>query len=711
MKAKVEETIAVSKTLKERSMGIDQFRLAAAVMVVAIHTFPFSSLNEQLDQVITLTIFRVAVPFFFLVTGYYILGPYAERSTYPKGWKIKQSLVEIGNLYLISCVIYLPLAFYTGVVSFSMSVSELLRVLVFEGPLYHLWYFPAVILGLLIGKWLIQRLSFSNAFLVTLMLYLIGLGGDSYYFFLDQLPVAKQIYTVLFQLFGLTRNGLFFSPFFLLIGAQLYLKRQRLVQMAGLKCLISLFVLGIEGFILHRQTNLRHDSMYLMLPLTCFYLFAFLLSWQPKFVFPRVKMYSLWLYILHPLSIVALYYGSKVLPVLQNSFLQFVLILFLTVLLIFVVSCLISKRGRPKKNRLYRAGKLLDMDALRSNYKTLQGMLPSKTKLMAVVKADAYGHGGVRVSHCLEQAGVDFFAVAVLEEAIQLRKSGIQGDILILGYTSPEESGRLRDFDLIQSIFSFDYAAALNRKKVNIRCHVKIDTGMNRLGIVGNVQELLSIYSMNYLSCEGIYSHLGSSDDLSAEARQRTRTQIDRFDQVLLELRGQGIDPGFTHLQSSYGIVNYPELTYDYARVGIFLYGVLSQRDLCLKQRIQIKPVLSIKAVLVSVKTVVPGEYIGYGTSIKVTKEMRIGTVAIGYADGIPRALSNTGYSLRYKDYELPQIGTICMDMLLIDVTEVGELEQGEELFVLESSEEIAEKDKTITNELLSRLGTRLESY
>lgn len=692
-----------------RSVGIDQFRLLAAVMVVAIHTFPFAGISETLNQVVTLTLFRVAVPFFFMVTGYYVLGPYSERRNYPKSWRIDQAILETAKMYLFVCLLYLPLSFYTGILSFSMTVSELLKTFIFDGPLYHLWYFPAVILGLILSRCLLKNLTMSFALAAASLLYLIGLAGDSYYALTIQLPVLKPFYLMLFHLFDYTRNGLFLAPLFLILGAQLYRKRSSRFSYPAVKLVVSLLFLAVEGFLLHSFTKVRHDSMYLALPIASYYLFIWVKSWQPKLVFPRAKEYSLGLYILHPLSLILLYYGAKPLPFLQNSLVQFFLTLIITIGLTAVALKCLSKFKHSKTVAIQRAKKQLDFSALHLNYQTIKQQLSERTELMAVVKAEAYGHGAVEVSRFLEKVGVDFFAVATLTEAIQLRKNGVQGELLILGYTSPEEAGKLTQYDLIQSVFSLEYATRLNRKKTVIRCHIKIDTGMHRLGFPPSIQELQTVYSMKYLQLEGIYSHLGSADSLEPVAKERTKQQISVFDHLLTELANLGIDYGITHLQSSYGIVHYPELSYDYARVGIFLYGVLSKSDRQLQEKLQLKPVLSIKAVLVSTRRVAAGQYIGYGTAVKATREMRVGTVAIGYADGIPRSISNTGYVLRYKDFELPQIGNVCMDMLLIDLTEVNALSLGEEVEVMENCESMAEKGETITNELLSRLGTRLE--
>ncbi|MCB5953358.1 alanine racemase [Enterococcus sp. BWT-B8] len=696
--------------MSSRSSGIDQFRLIAAVMVVVIHTFPFGSFAPYLDDVITLTLFRIAVPFFFMITGYYVLGPYAETPDYAKAWKIKKTLRQLLKLYLFACLLYLPLSFYNGTLRLSISVSDMAKLLLFDSPFYHLWYFPAVIVGMLICRLLLKHLPYSKVLILVFSLYLIGLGGDSYYFLIQNTALLKKFYDFLFQLFDYTRNGLFFSPLFLVLGAGIYLKKGEKRTFSSLKMIIGLLLLFIEGLLLHRGTELKHDSMYLFLPLTMYFLFQYLLWWKPRHSFVHALDYSLWLYILHPISIIILYFAGKIIPMFQNSLIQFLLILLLTMGLCTFTLSILTRLRQQKPGKIHRAGKVINLTALGRNLRSVEQRLDKGTKIMAVLKADAYGHGAVSCGLYLEKQEVNFFAVAALGEGIELRKNGIQGDILILGYTDPVLLRQVAYYDLIQSVFDLEYAHQLNQTEIKVRCHLEVNTGMNRLGFTPNLEDLLSVYRMENLQWEGIFSHLGSSDTLDEKAEKRTAAQIQRYDQLLEELKQCGIDYGVTHLQSSYGVINYPELSYDYVRVGILLYGVLSQQDQEMRNKIKLEPVLSVHAVLISAKWVSAGEYLGYGTETAAVKEMRVGVVSIGYADGISRELSNSGFSLSYLDYEIPQVGRICMDMLLADITDVPEIKLGTQITVLENSEAAAGQAQTITNEVLSRMGCRLES-
>jgi len=305
--------------------------------------------------------------------------------------------------------------------------------------------------------------------------------------------------------------------------------------------------------------------------------------------------------------------------------------------------------------------------------------------------------------------GINFFAVATLQEAIELRQAGIQGEILILGYTAPAQAKLLQKYHLIQAIISLEHACKLNQQQKKIRCHLKIDTGMHRLGLDPDVISIKEIYQMKQLVCEGLFSHLGSADTLDEQSVQRTKRQIQTFDTLLKNLEELGIDYGVTHLQASYGILNYPELQYDYVRPGIILYGALSSQNNQTKLKIDLHPVIKIEAKLISIKEVAAGEFVGYGLDACLKQTTKVGIVSIGYADGVPRALSNTNFKLSYKKVEIPQIGRVCMDLLLVDLSTISDIQVGAMFTVMTYSESVAEKSGTITNEVLTRLSTRLE--
>ncbi|WP_163655059.1 alanine racemase [Listeria sp. PSOL-1] len=356
----------------------------------------------------------------------------------------------------------------------------------------------------------------------------------------------------------------------------------------------------------------------------------------------------------------------------------------------------------------HRASKSLSKKALLHNLSEIRSAISSTTKVMAVIKANAYGTDSVLFAKVLEKEDVDFFAVATIEEGIALRKKNIQAQILILGYTSPKRIKELQRYALIQSIISEEHALALNQQKVKVQCHLKVDTGMHRLGVEANAKKIKPLYDLPFLSIRGIFSHLGSSDRLTIAAVERTEQQITTYNQVIEELQQQKVKVGVTHLQSSYGILNYPNLNYDYVRPGVILYGFLSDETAESRIKLDIQPVVEIKAQLILKREVKPNEYIGYGLKTRFSSKRLIGVVSIGYCDGIPRELSFTNFYLSFSEQMIPQIGIICMDMLLVDLTGLEAIPIEAELTILSNMTKVAEDTNTVTNELLSRLGNRL---
>lgn len=359
-----------------------------------------------------------------------------------------------------------------------------------------------------------------------------------------------------------------------------------------------------------------------------------------------------------------------------------------------------------------RAWKECSKEALLFNAKTIQAELSSKTALMAVVKANAYGHGAAYCSTLLEKNGVKIFAVATLDEGIELRKAGIRSDILIFGYTAPEDADKVQHFNLIQTIISEQHGIAIEETGIRIRCHLKIDTGMHRIGIPKNRMDILiHFYKSEVLAVEGIYSHLGSADCLDTVSRERTKAQIACYDEVLERLKRAGIDPLKTHLQSSYGLQNYKDLQYDYVRIGISLYGCQSD---AVNIELPLQPVLSLKSRVGLIEYVAEDEFIGYGTDVMAPHKMKIAMIPVGYADGIPRDLSSAELKVSIDGVAVPVIGRICMDMMMLDVTNLPDTKVGTEVALIDrtdasfSAEILAEKAGTITNEVLSRLGKRL---
>lgn len=368
---------------------------------------------------------------------------------------------------------------------------------------------------------------------------------------------------------------------------------------------------------------------------------------------------------------------------------------------------------------MYQKGRAwieLNIDNLSYNVEQFQHLLSPNCKIMPAIKANAYGHGAGLIGKSLQDMGIQDFCVATVDEAIELRKAGITGQILILGYTSPYRFSDLSHYCLTQTVVDCLYAKQLNDYGQPLYVHIGIDTGMHRLGERSDSRaDIENLWKFNHLKITGVFSHLCVSDDISDTGKQFTLKQIEEFDSVIDSLHKHGIHDFKTHIQGSYGVLNYPSLNYDYARLGIALYGVLSSPYDKTVSNVNLKPVLSLKARVQCVKPLHIGESIGYGLTYTAEKEMKIAAVAIGYADGIPRELSNKGYALVNGD-KVPIIGRICMDQLLIDVSNLSHVSSGDEVVFIGKSgdneilaSEFANHANTISNEILSRLGNRLD--
>ena len=358
----------------------------------------------------------------------------------------------------------------------------------------------------------------------------------------------------------------------------------------------------------------------------------------------------------------------------------------------------------------------INLDNLENNITQIKNIIPTQTKIMAVVKANAYGHGMTEISKKLNQVGVTDFAVATLEEGIILREAGIKGNILILGYTNFNNIDYLLKYNLIQTIVDYEYAKRISQMdlKGKLKVHIKINTGMNRIGeSYKNIDKLIEIYQMKNLEILGTYSHLCVSDSLKEDDKLFTNKQITNFFETIKTLQNLGYDTGKIHIQASYGILNYPELNCDYVRPGIIMYGVYSYEYENTKTKVNLKPVLSLKARITSIKEITQGESVSYGRIFKADKTMKIATVGIGYADGYPRNLSGKNAKVLVNGNYVNIIGRICMDQLVIDVSNLTKIEDGDIVTLIGEEKQIkaevvAQNSGTITNELLSRLGKRL---
>ena len=365
-----------------------------------------------------------------------------------------------------------------------------------------------------------------------------------------------------------------------------------------------------------------------------------------------------------------------------------------------------------------RAWVEINLENLKHNVNAINSALPEGCQLMAVVKANGYGHGSENIAMHLEALGVKAFAVATIDEGIALRQAGIHSEILILGYTDPHRAGELSDFDLTQTIVGYEHALGLERERYHIKVHIKIDTGMHRLGFdYFDIDKVAACFSLHFLHIGGVFSHLCVSDSLDTQDVEFTHIQISRFYNLLEELSAKGIDIPKTHLQSSYGLLNYPELKCNFVRTGVALYGVYSSQNLSTKLQLDLRPVLSLKSRVIQIRTVSAGESVGYGRSYITQEKTRLAIVPIGYADGIPRSLSGKGICVLINGYPVPIVGRICMDQLAVDISSVPDVAVHDEVTLIGQdggreieAVEFAERTGSITNEILSRIGRRLGS-
>lgn len=1002
--------------------GLDMFRICAALLVIAIHTSPLTSMSEGADFFLTRILARIAVPFFLMVTGQFVAAGFLNPSVRTTA-RLHKFLQKTMLLYIFCILLYLPVGIYAGHYT-DMTIGLALRMVIFDGTFYHLWYFPACILGIFLVHLMSLFLSLRGMTIVSVILYIIGLFGDSYYGLAQKIPALETMYGAFFQVFSHTRNGLFLAPLFLVMGMWMAVgtnKESRrytspLFLAGGLT--VSFAVMTGEAFTLRHFELQRHDSMYFALIPVMFFLYKYLLSLQAK---PKrgLRTAASWIYILHPAFIVVVRGIAKPLQMtgilVDNSLIHYIAVALLSIVAGLFISFFSEKiignraargsyrteealpyeaeeydsryqeapdmqeteyqsdyesqdskksdstdrhtyvneetgllwtpvveddfqldkttelplyppadetasrmdemeaetdsqigeieenahentikwQGFPAKNyeenfrntaaenyvptnpsievlpqnvtvsenipvtrtktvasaryqaspepehiqpeekdyigqvldgfdlfaetrefapfhgqdedmadtkreidaddyilkimsgkkmqgapavsqqpqsislendldyaeteaplsetkpseeaelptasACSRAWIELDAEALRQNVELFCARIPQHCRLMPAVKADAYGHGIIPIARLLDSMGVDAYSVACISEGIELRKAGIKGKILILGYTSPEDFPLLRRYRLTQTVVDYPYAKELNRFGQKLHVHIGIDTGMHRIGIrCEDLEDIAAVYQLENLVVDGLFTHLCVSDSPHPQHKSFTTSQLRAFYQVIEILKADGYPCPGLHILASYGILNLlpdrrepdwqnkrpsgsragldaDRLAADFVRPGIALYGVLSTTADQNVWKNALKPVLSLKAKVTSVRPLHAGESVSYGITYTAPMDMQIAAIAIGYADGLPRELSNgRGYVL-INGRMAPIIGRICMDQCIVNVSRIPNVKQGDIAVVIGRSgdeeitaAEIAETCGTITHEILTGLAARL---
>ena len=362
----------------------------------------------------------------------------------------------------------------------------------------------------------------------------------------------------------------------------------------------------------------------------------------------------------------------------------------------------------------------VDLSAVRHNYNTIRGSLPAKTKLCCVVKANAYGHGVHELAPLYEQLGADWFAVSNVREALQLRRYGVTRPILILGYTHESCAALLAEENISQCVYSTAYgqrlSAAAQEAGVTVNIHVKLDTGMGRLGFrcpgkgEDSVEGAIAVCRLTGLRPEGVFTHFASADE-GAAGDDFSRLQADRFVEALNRLCAAGITFDIRHCANSATLSDHPECRMDMVRAGIVLYGLQPSSDL--RQPLPLKPVMSLRSVISHVKTVPAGTTVSYGRTFTAPCEMTVATVPIGYADGFWRQNSPAGVRLTVRGQQAPILGRVCMDQLMLDVSHIDEVTIGDAVTVFGAApamtaDDIAAANNTIGYEVICGVGERV---
>jgi len=348
---------------------------------------------------------------------------------------------------------------------------------------------------------------------------------------------------------------------------------------------------------------------------------------------------------------------------------------------------------------------IIDLDAIVHNMEQLRKNITGTTKILAVIKADGYGHGAIPIAQILRK--LDYlwgFAVATAEEAFMLRDVGIREPILILGYTFPAHYEEIVARNITQTIFDMDTAKTFSciGKKLGkaVRVHIAIDTGMSRIGFTPNQESLhiiKEITSLSSLECEGIFTHFAKADVLD---KTSSHTQLNIFTTFIKDLEKLGVHFPFKHSSNSAGIIDLQEANMDLVRGGISIYG-LYPSDEVNQDFVKLKPALSLKSHIVYVKEVEAGTGVSYGSTFITSRPTKIATIPIGYADGYPRSLSNKGYVLIHGK-KAPILGRVCMDQFMVDVSHVESVRRNDLVTLI--GEDMGE---TVTIEELSKISGR----
>ncbi len=374
-------------------------------------------------------------------------------------------------------------------------------------------------------------------------------------------------------------------------------------------------------------------------------------------------------------------------------------------------------------NNTQRAWAEISLDNIAHNVREIKKHLKADVKLMGVVKADAYGHGVLETAKTILKNGADCLAVAFIDEAVQLRDSGIKSPILILGNSAAESIDDLLEFDIIPAVFTEEFAAQLSKRATELgkiaKIHIKVDTGMHRIGFLysrdltekeNTIQKIIKISQLPNIEIEGIFSHFSTSDE---ENTEYTYTQFERFVELTERLTEKGLQIPVRHMANSAATARFPEFQLDMVRAGVIMYGMYPSQ--CVDyQGFDLKPAMKFKTRIINIKTIDEGSAVSYGRKYIADTSKKIATIAVGYADGYSRLLSDKAEVIA-GGVVVKQLGRICMDQCMIDVTSVNNINIGDEVTLFGDSlgaeipiEDVADKMGTINYEVACIVGKRI---
>ena len=364
----------------------------------------------------------------------------------------------------------------------------------------------------------------------------------------------------------------------------------------------------------------------------------------------------------------------------------------------------------------------VNLSNLKNNIDVIRSVIPDKTDIICVVKANAYGFGSINIANYLSSIGIKYFAVATLQEALDLRIKGrITGEIIILSWTPVLEKETLIKYNLTQTLVDYDYAKKLSDIPGRVKCHIKVDTGMNRFGHkVKDVEIFKKIYELKNLDITGIFSHLCRVREFGEEPDNYTKMQIENFNIIVEQLEKEGINVGLKHIMNSFGILRFNDKKYDMVRPGLLMYGVSPEPDNeqidKLLDEYNFKPVASLKCKVMTVKVIEKGEKVGYNSKYTADQRTKIASISIGYADGLSFASSKNKFRVIIRNNLCPITGNVCMDSTMVKVPLDSDIQEGDEVTIfgvdergnLVNHKEFLSKSGAPIGETFSRLGQRI---